>query len=220
VLQLNVRSLGPQSKRDELQLRLQQTGATIAALQETWLAPDQDFSLPGWKVVCRDDRGSSRAGGVMILARTDVRCDALDMPPHPHDPVTAVCAATLNIDDKVACVIVNAYQRPRDPVCSPTTLWPTHATAPILLVGDFNAHHPRWDVHSAEDVRGQVLSDWFDTHGLVPQNDGEPTWFGSHGAKSAPDISAVSACDRRVYIDYPLLLPLKAPRAPRGGCTY
>ena len=45
----------------------------------------------------------------------------------------------------------------------------------VLLAGDFNAHHERWNQRSSNG-RGEELVDFIDTQNLVVHNDGTPTW--------------------------------------------
>lgn len=44
-----------------------------------------------------------------------------------------------------------------------------HVNAPMLVLGDFNAHHSEWNRRKT-DARGWLLKDWFDNLGLFVLN--------------------------------------------------
>ena len=63
----------------------------------------------------------------------------------------------------------------------------------VIILGDFNAHHPRWDNGcDAADSVGQRLADWLDRISWTPLNSGEPTHASSSGGSSAPDAAFCS----------------------------
>jgi len=96
---------------------------------------------------------------------------------------------------------------------------------PVVLCGDFNAHHSSWS-RAATSTAGQQLRDYCDNSGLAVLNvlfcRHEPTMHGAHAAtvdlvlSSHPDHFSSLSCDPSTPLSsdhIPLLLRL----APGGG---
>lgn len=65
--------------------------------------------------------------------------------------------------------------------------------APVVWVGDFNAHNPLWGSRD-RDCNGEIVEEVMDRHGLVCLNDGRPTRFDiGTGGVSCIDLAIVSA---------------------------
>ena len=64
----------------------------------------------------------------------------------------------------------------------------------IVILGDFNAHHTRWDNRcDAADSVGERLADWLDRTSWTLLNSGEPTHASYRsGGSSAPDATFCS----------------------------
>lgn len=62
---------------------------------------------------------------------------------------------------------------------------------PIILCGDWNAHHSLWG-GSRDDTRGRTLIKCFEEYNLAVANDGSPTFFRPPDTYSAIDITAHS----------------------------
>ena len=61
----------------------------------------------------------------------------------------------------------------------------------LFILGDFNCHHPLWDLRGTSDPRGEEVFDWVISFDLLPLNDPDtPTLFHrSSGSRSSPNIS-------------------------------
>ena len=61
----------------------------------------------------------------------------------------------------------------------------------LLILGDFNHHHPLWDSSGIPDPRGEEVFDWVISSDFLPLNDPDTTILlhCSIGSRSSPDIS-------------------------------
>ena len=72
----------------------------------------------------------------------------------------------------------------------------------LLILGDFNCHHPLWDSRVTFDPCEEEVFDWVISSDLLPLNDPDtPTFSIAHLAVALPLISPLP----------PLLLPFPAP---------
>lgn len=67
----------------------------------------------------------------------------------------------------------------------------TRLIDPVLICGDWNAHHALWG-DTKEDTRGRMVADQFAEHHLVVANDGFSTFFRLLCTFSAIDVTAHS----------------------------
>ena len=51
-----------------------------------------------------------------------------------------------------------------------------HKYSPLIILGDFNAKHPKWDENTKKpNKNGKLMADLIDLHNLIIQNDGNNT---------------------------------------------
>jgi hypothetical protein len=62
----------------------------------------------------------------------------------------------------------------------------------ILVCGDLNAHHGRWDA-SLSSSWVETIADQLEASPLIILNQDTPTRLPNHGSPSSPDVSAASA---------------------------
>ena len=85
------------------------------------------------------------------------------------------------------------------PICSSPKEGRTDSFSPsvlpssrnLFILGDFNCHHPLWDLRGTYDHCGEEVFDWVISSALLPLNDPDtPTFLHrSSGSRSSPDIS-------------------------------
>lgn len=99
---------------------------------------------------------------------------------------------------------------------------------PILLCGDWNAHHSLWGA-SRDDTRGRALAKCFEECDLAVANDGSPTFFRPPDTYSAIDITVHSTdlCvnwtrnpDTMNSDHYPIFLDLHGFRGTKQRIRY
>lgn len=181
---------GVRSHRAELQLLLRSYSPLAICLQETKLRPQDPFALHPYTPVRCDllpEEGSPAHGGVMILTRDNVFSRPLSLTTtlqavavHLTLPGFSFCLCTIYVPPSCSLAAADLNNLV------------SQLPAPFLLVGDFNAHHPRWG-SSRACARGTLLSDVFDHFNLVVLNTGEPTFISDSTASlSHLDLSVCS----------------------------
>ena len=179
VVLINIRSI--LSKKSELEARLQTLQPHVVCVQETWLDGSvENLEVKGYTVVTRRDRtspsGDEGYGGILVLARVDVE---------------SVAALEKSAEDERAWCTVHTSMGPvllgnwyRPPSDDPRSSMPRCRAelgrlmedhVGTILVGDINAHHRRWLVHSNKNsIEGKLMWDICTDFGLQ-QGVREPT---------------------------------------------
>ena len=174
VLQLNARSLLPKmSELSELTVDCQ---PHLVAITETWLdkdVPDGAIVLPGFTVAARVDRANRRGGGVLVLARSDVRFRLREDLRKWDESVwleiflggngSTSSAQSRGSDANTKAVLVGCYYRPPSSDIEDfatdleSSLDLAGSSSSVLLVGDFNAPCSSWLASDSSGPAGQLL---------------------------------------------------------------
>lgn len=162
----------------------------IALISETWLKPRMKFNIRGYTVV-RNDCGNDHNGVAIILHNSlyfqnvSTVCD---------DSIQNI-AVKVQINNKFL-TIVSFYSPPN---CTPRFTkskfnnFIKSLSHPMIVAGDFNAHHTVWGCDSV-DSRGRALVDVMEENDLVLLNDGNPTTIGSNRSRpNGLDLTMVSS---------------------------
>ena len=197
-LQANVRgALARQPGTDAVEIfrLLDSNGCNFAFLSETW--GDSPYVANGWSVLSQPRRSGRRGGGVAIATRHSVAARRIDVP-----PAVAACEA-------LEVIVAELHFPPMPtPVTAVSLYMPEGATHDALIAlesllqilaarrgfllvgGDFNCHHVRWDKSVPASANSEALVDIMDAIDLVSMNTGVPTHC--HDAShrlSAPDVT-------------------------------
>ena len=114
-----------------------------------------------------------------------------------NDPLFQISAIRLHLPDNKKITLCNLYNQPNqnyDLNLLPTML--SNIPQPVLLVGDFNAHHPLWDESTINaDSNGNKIEQLIINSNYCCLNECEvPTYFSkSHGKFSSIDLSICSS---------------------------
>lgn len=183
ILQWNVRSAI--SKKCELIYLINKYKPVVAAISETWLKPGSNFRLPGYACF-RDDRDDGW-GGSAILVKKTMPYSLLSLPPH-SSRFNAV--AVRSFDTSILSIYI---PHPNASIISELSLIFSSLPPPLIVLGDFNCHHPMWGSR-APDSFSPYLLDLIDDFNLCILNDGSPTRQVSPLQNpSAVDLSLTSA---------------------------
>lgn len=216
IAQWNILSLtGTRPKEIEHAMNLAKID--IALIQETkLLEKDPTPKITGYDIF-RCDRpaarltGTGRGGGLALLVRTPTD--------GKHDiKIVPIEREAINDESEVQTVRVhymdrvlrlsNVYLPPPphhrnaletrvpDPAKALNCTLPEDGSQePILVAGDFNAHHDMWDTQMDTDARGNAMEEWLRENTLTLANRGDkPTFIGNHGTNntSNPDLTISS----------------------------
>ena len=192
ILQWNCRGLRTSISNLQAVISLQRPLAVC--LQETKLSPESHCAIKGYSVFRKDVSADTVAhGGVLLAVHRSIPAQRLEL----RTPLQAVAARVLfNQRTITICSLylppgVSLPRRELDQLVA-------ELPEPLLILGDFNAHHPLWGCGDA-DVRGRVLEHFILDEHLGILNTGTHTHFTiSTGRTTALDLSLAS----------PQLLPL------------
>lgn len=182
ILQWNVQGVTP-SKEDLLYL-IDQHRPLALCLQETFLSDDCMIRLPGYSSLCKQGHFNRRFhGGVALFIHESCPFQRLTVVSDLQ-----VVAARLQLGTLRCVTVASLYVPGRAQVSEHDFLEiVAQLPSPILLLGDYNGHHPQWGSVSV-DARGRILSDFLSASNLSYLNDGRST----HISGSSIDLSLVS----------------------------
>ena len=193
MLQLNCN--GVQHMRTELDSYLHSNKIMVACLQETKLSdssPPLDF--PGYSLV-RRDRPVGGGGGLLTLVREDIHYKRFNTEHlFPNDNVIEHSAIVADFAG-TPLIICNIYIPPPSscPVGYVADLGNLLSIPDdILIVGDFNAHHPGWyssTLDHAAAARGTALAEAINDSALMVLNEDSPTRRPTNGPLTSPDLT-------------------------------
>ncbi|XP_045130249.1 uncharacterized protein LOC123515571 [Portunus trituberculatus] len=136
----NARSL--LRKTQELETHLGDTLPSVVGICETWLPPHLSLSFPGYNII-RKDRGQGRGGGVLLAIHDSLVSSPLPIP-QSQDGRLEVVAARVGLGGGwltvAACYNPGGTAGHREFMHYFSALQP-----PVLIMGDFNAHHTCWE---------------------------------------------------------------------------
>ncbi|XP_045106673.1 uncharacterized protein LOC123501733 [Portunus trituberculatus] len=136
----NARSL--LRKTQELETHLGDTLPSVVGICETWLPPHLSLSFPGYNII-RKDRGQGRGGGVLLAIHDSLVSSPLPIP-QSQDGCLEVVAARVGLGGgwltMAACYNPGGTAGHREFMHYFSALQP-----PVLIMGDFNAHHTCWE---------------------------------------------------------------------------
>lgn len=183
VLQWNCQSV--RAKKHEVLHLISKFCPSVLALSETWLRPGIHFRISGYSCI-REDRPDGHAGSALLIRRS-LSFTQITLPPLPPG-INAVAIRTSNIS------FISIYIPHPDSALIPDLhLLFSSIPSPMVIMGDFNAHHTLWGHHSS-NLFGYSLLEIFDELNLCLLNDGSPTRrvFPTQNPKSAVDLSVCS----------------------------
>jgi ribonuclease HI len=173
VLQWNAQSV--MAKKDRLEELLFEERIMVFCLCETWLNPQSNFKVRDYSII-RKDR-SDGYGGVLIGIHKSINYSTLGQ---LETTTLEAVGVELLIGDTFKVIVISIYIPPgvrfnRAELEQKILQARERVHAPILVVGDPNAHSSIWDRSCGNDSRGQLLMEIFEDHDLICLNNGLPT---------------------------------------------
>lgn len=183
VLQWNLKSV--RRRKHELLHLINKFRPSVIAISETWLVPGSHFRVSGYSCL-RADRADGYAG-CALLVRRSLPFSLVSLPPISPD-INIVAVEVFKI------IFMSVYiPHPHSNMIPDISAVVSSIPSPIILMGDFNAHHMSWG-SSHNDLFGLALLELFDDVNLCIVNDGSPTRrvYPSQNPRSAVDITVCS----------------------------
>ena len=150
------------------------------------------FSVKNYQLACRSPTKIDELG-TAIFVHNKVTFEPIQLQAGPLQ----ASALKLHLPDNRNITLCNIYNQPShhyDLALLPQIL--NQCSQPLLLMGDFNAHHPLWDDNCIQaDTPGLLLENLLNADGYCCLNESESKTYLSltHGTLSSVDITICSA---------------------------
>ena len=222
---------GIRTRQPELQkLIMDNKSVSVIMLQETKLQPRFPFKFPGWHCFRRDRTTPRQVGGdisgggliTMVKNIAEISCREIRLDDIQGDNNTERLAVELTIGEW-KFKLINYYVPP---------IWETNgesrtqtfvaneallARSSHILAGDFNGHHPSWDLNNDADDVGEDIANWIADNDARLANDGSHTFNNSRtGKKGCMDLTIASGI---CVSNWCTLSPLNTAHLPIKFCV-
>jgi len=181
---------------NELKQHLAYNYYDVLCLQETFLKPTKNFSLPGYSVV-RKDREGMLKGGLLTLIKDTLNYTEIK----PQGDIECILVKIKT--DNSYITVANLYISPSSDL--DTNLLASLFTTKTIIVGDLNSKNTIWGSPDT-DQRGLAIENLMDNNNFITLNNGQPTYTHHNGSRSHLDLSIVcntlgAKCNWEVYND-------------------
>ena len=186
ILQWNCRGL--RTSASELQALVRQQSPLAVCIQESKLTPESTFSMNGYSVFRKDLSADTIAhGGVILATHHSIPTRKLRL----RSPLQAVATRCAFLHREITICSIYCPPGVALPVAELRQLM-RELPPPVLILGDFNAHHSAWGCDST-CTRGRLLDSFLDDECLCILNTGSATHFAlPSGNTSVLDLSVIS----------------------------
>ena len=192
IIQWNCRGVKP--RFEELLLLLSLLRPSVFCLQETFLKPNDTFTLKCFNVNNHIHLDCLRAsGGSSLLVHST-------LPQRQIKLKTDVQAVAVSVTLEKEITFCSVYIPPSYLLKSEQlTSLLQQLPSPYMLVGDFNGHNVLWGCND-NDPRGELIEDFITKNDICLMNDKSNTYIDSgKGTFSSLDLSL---CHPSLYLDY------------------
>ncbi|GFY04577.1 probable RNA-directed DNA polymerase from transposon BS [Trichonephila clavipes] len=184
IIQWNAR--GIKNKRPDILFAPIFQKASILIIQETWLHPNDIFTIPN-KNIFRIDREIKRGGGLMIVLNKDISAIKI-FSEISEDLEILIVRVQIDLNP---ITIFNIYIPPGNFQDSNLSKIASYIDNHNLILGDFNASHEIWGSKNSS-ASGKKIFDWIIENDLILLNDKSPTYLHSSGIFTSIDLSLAS----------------------------
>ena len=192
IIQWNCRGVKP--RFEELLLLLSLLRPSVFCLQETFLKPNDTFTLKGFNIYNHIHLDCLRAsGGSSLLVHST-------LPQRQIKLKTDLQAVAVSVTLEKEITFCSVYIPPSYILKSEQlTSLLQQLPSPYMLVGDFNGHNVLWGCND-NDPRGELIEDFITKNDIWLMNDKSNTYLDSgKGTFSSLDLSL---CHPSLYLDY------------------
>ena len=157
----------------------------ICCIQETFLKPDKNYSIPGYDVL-RQDRITLSRGGLVTLVKSDIKYRRIDI-----SITTDIECLAIELKSKSGTLtIINVYIVPGTDV-QISELEKLFKYPNSIITGDLNAKSTLWG-SPVNNKLGDALETLIDKYDFTVLNTGQPTYQCPKGGVTHLDISLSS----------------------------
>ena len=144
----------------------------------------------------RLDRQKNKGCGLLMLIKETIPfVDNTAALPQSADPHLEQQSISITMPNRQQLHIHNIYIPPRSSCSAGHNASFAHHLCNnemSLIVGDIDAHHPRWDANTNEEEGGEQLADEIDAADYTIPTENEATRLPTNGRSTSPDISLAS----------------------------
>ena len=178
VLQWNCRSIYRKLPEFKAYISMMDPVPDVICLQETFLSSKYEPIISGYSIV-RKDRPPhlGRGGGVCFLVKSSISFNELSI----SFTDEKVQFLGIQIND---LVLFNVYNPPTNKLLTSALNSVVCGHPKLLLLGDFNAHHPMWG-SATSNWNGRTISSIVEQHDFVVLNIASPTHFSTNASNVA-----------------------------------
>lgn len=154
----------------DLELIRNKHSPSIFALQETHCKKNEKPKFKGYNVLSKNIHDSA-SQGVALLIREGISFQEINL-----DSKILSVAAKVTLKNPIT--ICSIYIHPLDKI-TPSDLRELIdlMPGPLILLGDFNAHHPLWNDDGRINGRGRIIENYVVDNDLALLNDRTPTYL-------------------------------------------
>lgn len=164
----------------------------VICLQETLLYPNKNFHINEFRST-RLDVTHPSVRGICILSRLSLKTSLADLSAFNHPSIEII--GTEITFKSYTLLIVSVYRHPNcytPPSILNDILSLHHKYKHLVILGDFNAHHPMWGADRG-DTPGNSIARIIENRGIRLLNDDLPTLLhSSYGTFSTVDLAFAS----------------------------
>ncbi|KAG8951833.1 hypothetical protein FRC04_005525 [Tulasnella sp. 424] len=159
-----------------------------------------------WRLVRPNPHSSDERPRSIIYIRDNIPSTHYNIIPSPHRDITAVAFPCPTLDSPIT--FINVYNPPSSfstlPLLQPFLESAINPDSAFVILGDFNLHHPLWDLPERtanSEPESETLLDIMQMWGATLQSQpGIETFHNSSGHTSVIDLVFTSAAARERYI--------------------
>ena len=168
---LNWNIQGLRAKYHELSSILREGQVPVACLQETILGDASWGPSHSYKIEKSPHIGGEQNRGVAILLHSALQYSRIQL-----NTTLEVVAVTIHSDRPYT--ICSIYLSPNINISKEEVRDVIHQLPrPFLLMGDFNAKNPAWDLENTADARGRIIQSLMVEESMGLLNQGRPTHY-------------------------------------------
>lgn len=200
ICQWNARSILP--KHGELQNFLHQHSPDVVCLQETWLNPKINFSLPGYNII-REDRMDKTFGGVLIAIKKNIEFTIIS---DLRIPNQLEWTAIQIEQDNQPLVIFNIYRPPSRFI--DLNGWKQFFNVALslgkefLVCGDFNAQNKLWGSTIQHNESGSIIETLLSDLDIDILNTGQATRKLINRPSHLISVPDLSICSKNLILEF------------------
>ncbi|RNA15054.1 AP-like endonuclease reverse transcriptase [Brachionus plicatilis] len=172
ILHINIHSSNSDTKILQLTRLIQIFKIDIISINETFLKPNDPFSLPGFTIV-RDDRLQSRGGGTALCIKDSIEFHEIPrLCSATHENIVGV-NITIGKNEKLA--IFTIYSSPSTVLNDETLHFINSHFPKFIIVGDLNSKSKTWHFIK-ENTNGEILENFINASNCHVLNCEKPTF--------------------------------------------